>query len=167
MILFYSQNTHFRLSAKRSVKHWIKEVIKTCERKVGRINFIFSNDDDILEINNKFLNHDFYTDVITFDTTDYDLIPTQGASAHCQINTINGDIYISVDTVYANSLQYASSFSEELYRVMIHGILHLIGYNDITDKDKSTMRRLENFSLSMLSRLFEIYPEQSFHPLDK
>ena len=102
----------------------------------------------MLDVNNEILQHNFYTDVITFDTSNYDdLLEKQNN------DLISGDIFISVDTVLANSKTYGSTFEEEMYRVIIHGILHLIGFDDLNDEDKEEMRKQENISLKFLSEL--------------
>lgn len=159
MILFHFQDTCFQLISKRIVKHWICEVISSFGYKAGNINFIFSDDNGILEINRKFLNHDFYTDVITFDTSDYSSAPVHSAAS---AQSIDGDIFISVDTVYANAIQYSADFSEELYRVMIHGVLHLVGYDDIADEDRKDMKCAEEFSLSMFRHFAGVLPMQKY-----
>lgn len=104
---------------------------------VGSINFIFCSDKYLLQLNQKYLNHNTYTDIITFDNSD---------SQH----EISGDLYISVERVRENSKQFSGSFVIELQRVMIHGILHLLGYNDKSSKDKETMRNKEDYYLSLL-----------------
>jgi len=114
---------------------WIKECIYLYKKQVGDINYIFCSDKYLLEINKKFLNHDYYTDIITFD--------------NCMNDIINADIFISIDRVKENSKKYNAAFFEELNRVMIHGILHLIGFNDSTDIEKKQMRRRENKCLNL------------------
>ena len=156
MILFYTQNVSFKLVGKQLLKNWIKEVIHSCESVPGNLNFIFTNDDDLLSINKKFLNHDYYTDIITFDTSDY-ISPDADVSSK-----INGDIYISLDTVLLNSQTYSSTFTIELYRVMIHGVLHLLGYDDISEEEQKTMRQAENFTLSLLKNSFPDFPSQKY-----
>lgn len=104
---------------------------------VGSINFIFCSDIYLLQINQQYLNHDNYTDIITFDNSELQL-------------EISGDIFISIERVYENSKKFSGSFLSELYRVMIHGILHLIGYKDKSNKDKDAMRRKEDYYLSLL-----------------
>lgn len=139
MIRFFSKDIKFDLKSKRVIKDWIKSVIHSKNYKVGDINIIFCNDPYILEINNQFLNHNYYTDIITFN--------------YCSDNIINGELYISVDTVKANSVEYLQNFDTELFRVIIHGILHLIGYDDINESDIKAMRDAENRALEELTLL--------------
>jgi len=150
MVTYNIIDSDFKLTGRRRLSSWIKQVINLNKFEVGEINFIFSNDEYILEINKKYLNHNFYTDVITFDTSDYDE-PLEIEKPNK--NLISGDIFISVDTVLANSKTYGSTFEEEMNRVIIHGILHLIGFDDLNDEEKKEMREQENISLEILSKL--------------
>ncbi|MFA6676478.1 MAG: rRNA maturation RNase YbeY [Bacteroidales bacterium] len=150
MVTYNIIDSDFKLKGRRKLSSWIKQVINLNKFEVGEINFIFSNDEYILEINKKYLNHNFYTDVITFDTSDYDE-PLEIEKPNK--NLISGDIFISVDTVLANSKTYGSTFEEEMNRVIIHGILHLIGFDDLNDEEKKEMREQENISLEILSKL--------------
>jgi probable rRNA maturation factor len=136
-ILFFSEQVVFNFPRKRIVKEWIKESTLAEGRKVGDVNVIFSTDEYILEINKKFLNHDYFTDIITFNYN-HDLI-------------IGGDIYISIDTVKKNAEQYSVDFIVELHRVIIHGFLHLIGFDDKTDESQVVMRTKEDYYLNTLS----------------
>jgi rRNA maturation RNase YbeY len=122
---------------KRQLSKWIKEVIRTREKKTGDIAYIFCNDKKILQINTQYLKHKYYTDIITFDYTEG--------------NTVSGDIFISMDTVRSNAIEFDVSFEQELYRVMIHGILHLCGINDKTAIARMEMERAENEALDKLS----------------
>ena len=111
MILFTNDDSvSFSLKNKRFIKSWIKDIIQQNKKELGDINYIFCSDEKILEINKEFLKHDYYTDIISFD--------------YCEVNKINGDIFISIDTVKSNSIKYKTEFTEELHRVMIHGVLH-------------------------------------------
>ena len=112
------------------VKSKIIEMCRTEKREIGDLNFIFCSDNYILKMNKKYLNHDYFTDVISFN--------------YNEKNKINGDIFISKDTVFENSKTYNVSFEKELNRVMIHGVLHLIGYDDNTDEEKAEIRSKEN-----------------------
>ncbi len=136
-MIYYNQlETSFVLKNKRKISAWIKNVVESNKKQVGELSFIFTDDKNILDINRKYLNHDYYTDVITFDYTSKDLI--------------SGDIFISVDTVRDNSLKFSQSFEQEIHRVIIHGVLHLLGFNDSTDQEKKQMRNLENKYLKIL-----------------
>lgn len=121
---------------KKRMMAWFEEVVSAYNHQLGTVSFIFATDDYILEMNRNYLGHDYYTDVITFDYTENKII--------------SGDIFISLDTVKSNASDYNVSFEEELYRVMVHGILHLIGFKDKTEEEASTMRKQENEALEKL-----------------
>ena len=135
-ISFQSENVDFPAIKKRDTANWIKAVAKQYDRQVGEISYLFCDDKKILEINRQYLQHDFYTDIITFDYTEN--------------KTISGDITISLDTVRSNSQQYQTEYAEELNRVIIHGILHLCGLDDHTEAEKKAMREAENSALLLL-----------------
>jgi probable rRNA maturation factor len=135
MIYYQSEDIAMPHIAKRKVTAWIKEVAKRHGYRVGEISYIFCSDEKILEVNRQYLQHDYYTDVITFDDT--------------EDTTINGDIFISLDTVKSNSEQFGSSYEEEFYRVVIHGILHLCGINDKGPGEREIMEQHENEALSI------------------
>lgn len=137
MIYFEVEDTKFPLIKKQTTKNWIKSVAEKYGKKVGNITYIFCSDEKILEVNKEFLQHDYYTDIITFDDTEG--------------NTISGDIFISLDTVKSNSEKFQTSYLEELHRVIIHGILHLCGLKDKSPKDEKLMREAENQSLKSIS----------------
>ncbi len=120
---------------KRETNAWIKAVAASYGRKVGDIGYMFVNDDKILEVNQEYLGHDYYTDIITFD---YD-----------EDDTISGDIVISLDTVRSNAEKYHKDYDEELHRVIIHGILHLCGINDKGPGEREIMEAAENKALTM------------------
>ena len=120
---------------RRLTSQWIKDVIGKYEKKVGDIAYIFCNDEKIIEINRQYLRHDYFTDIITFDYTDG--------------NMISGDVFISLETVKTNAAQYKTTYEEELRRVVIHGVLHLCGYKDKTRKDKKNMREKEDEALDL------------------
>lgn len=134
MINFFSEDIQFPKFKKMPFKGWIKTIINGFNKKCGDLNFIFCSDDYILSINIKYLNHNYFTDIITFN--------------YNENTTISGDIFISLDTVKANAELYKVDFENELKRVMVHGVLHLIGFNDSTDSEKLEMRNQENIALS-------------------
>jgi rRNA maturation RNase YbeY len=117
-------------------KNWIKKSISTEEKKTGEISFIFCSDDYLLGINRQYLEHDYFTDIITFDYVEDDII--------------SGDIFISIDRVKENATEFKASFQDELNRVIIHGVLHLIGYKDKGVADKNMMNKKEDFYLQHL-----------------
>ena len=135
MIEFHYE-INFSLKNKVTISKWIDHTIRTENKITGDINYIFCSDDYLLDRNIKYLKHDSLTDIITFN--------------YCEGNKINCDIMISIDRVKENSSIFESSFLEELYRVMIHGILHLVGYDDKTEKEKNIMRKKEDFYLKKL-----------------
>ena len=120
---------------KRETNAWIKTVAAKYGKKVGEVAYIFCNDEKILEVNKEYLQHDYYTDIITFD--------------YCEGNVLNGDIFISLDTVASNAEEFGVTFDEELHRVLIHGILHLCGQDDQTPELRAEMIAKENDALKM------------------
>ena len=134
-ILYFNEEVSFLLKHKRKINKWIYNSIVSEERKPGSVNFIFCNDDYLLKLNQKFLNHNTYTDIITFN---YDE------------QVISGDIFISLDRVQENARRLGIQFNDELYRIMIHGILHLVGYKDKTTEEKVKMTEKEDYYLSLL-----------------
>ncbi len=123
---------------KREVTKWIRAVAATFGKTVGEVGYLFCDDEKILEVNREYLQHDYYTDIITFD---YD-----------EGNQINGDLVISLDTVRSNAELFNKSYDEELYRVIIHGILHLCGINDKGPGEREIMEENENKALAMRNR---------------
>jgi len=120
------------------ISEWIKQVIELNNKNVGELTYIFCSDEYLLDINKQYLNHDYYTDIITFN--------------YCEQDIISGDLFISLDTVLDNSKTFGVSYESELHRVIIHGILHLIGFDDKTDESQEEMTRQENLSLELLNK---------------
>lgn len=120
---------------KRETTKWIKAVADSYGRKVGEIGYMFVNDEKILEVNNEYLGHDYYTDIITFD--------------YCEGDVLNGDLVISLDTIRTNAEKFGKEYDEELHRVIIHGILHLCGINDKGPGEREIMEAAENKALGI------------------
>ena len=140
MITYLTEDTSFHFTSRRLTSRWIKEVVAQAELRLGDLSVVFCSDPYILDVNKQYLGHDYYTDIITFD--------------YCEGDVLSGDLIISVDTVRANASEYgAASFDEELHRVIIHGVLHLIGFDDHTPEDQAEMRRQENAALALLKTL--------------
>ena len=135
MITYQTDGTRMPDIKKRPTTAWIRSVAATYGMKVGDVNYIFCNDERILEVNREYLQHDYYTDIITFDYTEG--------------NIISGDLFISLDTVKTNSEQFATEYDEELHRTIIHGILHLCGINDKGPGEREIMEAAENRALAM------------------
>ena len=135
MISYFFEDTDFLFKGKALNNRWLKIFAESEIRRLGQISIIFCSDNYILDINQRFLQHDYFTDIITFD--------------YCDGDRLSGDLFISVDSVRENPIEYGSSFNDELNRVMVHGILHLIGYDDHTDEDIRQMRSKENYYLSL------------------
>jgi probable rRNA maturation factor len=135
-VKFFNEKIKFNLKKKRDLKNWINSVILHHGFETGTVNFIFCSEEEILRINKEFLNHNYYTDIITFPYT--------------ESNIISADLFISVPTVEHNSQVFNQPFNFELNRVMVHGVLHLVGYNDSTEEEKSTMRKQEEYWLSKI-----------------
>lgn len=122
---------------KREISKWIKEVAQSYGKKVGDIAYVFCSDEKILEVNKEYLQHDYFTDVITFD--------------YSEGNIISGDIFISLDTVKSNSEQFLTNYTEELNRIIIHAVLHLCGINDKGPGEREYMTECENKALGLLT----------------
>ena len=135
MITYNTDGVKMPNIKKRETSAWIKAVAATYGRKIGEVGYMFVDDKKILEVNNEYLGHDYYTDVITFD---YD-----------EDDTVNGDIVISLDTVRTNAELFGKTYEEELHRVIIHGILHLCGINDKGPGEREQMEAAENKALAL------------------
>ena len=138
MITYSSENVKMPSIKKREVTKWIRAVAASYGRKVGEVGYLFCDDEKILEVTREYLQHDYYTDIITFDYDEGD--------------TINGDLVISLDTVRTNAEQFGKAYEEELMRVIIHGILHLCGINDKGPGEREIMEAAENKALAMFQQ---------------
>ena len=134
-IRFHSEGIDFKPSGKQKLTSWITDTIKSEGRKTGEITFIFCDDEYLLRLNKDFLNHHTLTDILTFD--------------YSENQEVSGDIFISIPRIKENAFSFNVKKSDELHRVIIHGILHLCGYKDKTSSDKLIMRRKEDFYLSL------------------
>ena len=146
MIRYFTEDTSFSLKGKQLINKWLREVAADRGYELGELNYIFCSDAYLLEINRQFLGHDYETDIITFDNSEDYLLETgrKGVSA---------DIYISVDTVRINGKAYGEGFDRELHRVIVHGLLHLIGYDDTDQWHQQRMRAAENRALALLDEM--------------
>jgi probable rRNA maturation factor len=138
-INFFSEKTRFKLANPKKTTSWIKSVIKKEKSRLVSLNYIFCSDEYLREVNIQYLKHKTYTDIITFNYN-----PSE--------NEIEGEVYISIDRVRENAETFKTDFKTELHRVIIHGVLHLIGFNDKTKTDKALMREKEDTYLSLLHK---------------
>ena len=134
MVYYYNEDIVFPFKEKRLTSRWLKFVAESESKRLGDVAVIFCSDNYIMDINIKYLQHDYYTDIITFD--------------YCEGNRLSGDLFISIDSVRENASFYGTEFADELNRVIVHGVLHLIGYDDHTEEDIAVMRAKENYYLS-------------------
>ncbi len=139
MIRYFQEDIRFDLKRKRRNNRWLKQVALAEGRRLAAINIIFCSDDYLLDVNRRYLRHDYYTDIITFD--------------YCERDLLSGDLFISIDSVRENARRYGTGFEDELDRVMVHGILHLAGYDDHTEAEIAVMREKEDACLQMRERL--------------
>lgn len=139
MISYNAERVSMPKIKRRKTSEWIRRTAATYGKIIGEIGYLFVDDEKILEVNREFLNHDYFTDVITFDYSDADIL--------------NGDIVISLDTVRTNAEKFHKDYTEELYRVVIHGILHLCGINDKGPGEREVMEREENKALTLLQTI--------------
>ena len=146
MISYQTDGVKMPAIRRRDTSAWIKAVAATYGKRVGDIGYIFCNDEKILEVNRQYLQHDYYTDIITFDYSDDALLTGRK-------DTISGDLFISLDTVRTNAEQQGTTYEEELHRVIIHGILHLCGINDKGPGEREIMEAAENKALELKFRV--------------
>ena len=135
MVSYQTDGVEMPAIKKSKTTEWIKAVAATYEKRVGEIDYLFCSDEKILEVNRQYLQHDYYTDIITFD--------------YCEGNRLSGDLFISLDTVRTNAEQFGSDYETELHRVIIHGILHLCRINDKGPGEREIMEEAENKALAM------------------
>lgn len=138
-ILFFAENSKKPHLRYRIISKWLKEIIQVNNKEAGNISYIFCDNDYLLEINKRYLEHDYYTDIITFD--------------YVEGNVIGGDIFISCEMVSENSEKFGEDLKDEYLRVLSHGILHLIGYCDGTDEEKAVMREKETEYISLYKKI--------------
>ena len=136
MISYNTENVKMPKLGKHETNAWIKAVAAKYGKKVGEVAYIFCDDEKIIEVNREYLQHDYYTDIITFD--------------YCEGDVISGDLFISLDTVRSNSELVGATYEQELFRVIIHGVLHLCGINDKGPGEREIMEAAENKALSMI-----------------
>jgi rRNA maturation RNase YbeY len=136
MIIFFNEDINFKFRGKKNFKSWLKKVADKEGFKIKDLNYIFCSDEYLLEINVDYLNHNTFTDIITFDNSEDE-------------STIEGDIFVSIERVRENSQTLNTVFDEELKRVIVHGLLHLCGHDDHSNEDKAEMRRLESEYISI------------------
>mgnify|MGYP004663784551 FL=1 len=140
-ILFYKEGNadYPSFFSDTMICKWLHVIAEHYQRQLGALNFIFCDDEYILSVNRQYLNHDYYTDVITFD--------------YCAGDVLSGDIFISLDTVQSNAIEFNTTYDNEFHRVVCHSVLHLIGFKDKTEPDSVEMRRNENICLDLLKSL--------------
>ena len=139
MVSYFTQDIAFRFKEKRITSRWLKAVAESEGKRLGDIGIIFCSDNYLLNVNKEYLKHDYYTDIITFD--------------YSEGNKLSGDLFISIDSVKSNAAFYEQEFHVELRRVIVHGLLHLMGYDDHSDEDITQMRTKENACLLLRDQL--------------
>jgi rRNA maturation RNase YbeY len=136
-ITYHTENDKIPSIKRRIVNQWVLSVAAIYKKKIGKIAYIFCSEEQILGMNKQYLEHDYYTDIITFDYSEGDII--------------SGDIFVCPDTIKSNSEKFSTPYPEELHRILIHGILHLCGINDKSPEERKIMKINENNALAMLS----------------
>lgn len=139
MITYNTENVGMPDIRRRLTSQWVKQVAQSYGRKVGEVAYVFVDDEEILRVNRQYLQHDYYTDIITFD--------------YCEGDTISGDLFISLDTVRSNAAELGVPYGQELRRVIIHGILHLCGVNDKGPGEREIMEAAENKALESWKKI--------------
>jgi len=141
MVKFFTEDIKFEFKQKLQTRKWLKFVAQSEVRKLGDINVIFCSDTYLLDINMKYLQHDYFTDIITFNYNEDDVI--------------SGDLFISIDSVRDNASYYGAEFADELNRVIVHGVLHLVGYDDHTKEEQKQMHSKEDYYLSLRNQVIQ------------
>jgi rRNA maturation RNase YbeY len=136
-VTYFTEDVSFPPMKRRKIAQWIKQIAAGYGKKVGEISYIFCSDSKILAVNLEYLQHDYFTDIITFDYSEND--------------TLSGDLFISLETVKSNAEKFGVDYEEELQRVIIHGILHLCGQNDKSPKERAIMTQKEDAALALLN----------------
>ena len=139
MVRYFTEDISFNFKGRALNNRWLKTVAESEIRRLGDINVIFCSDHYILDVNMKYLQYDYFTDIITFD--------------YCEGDRLSGDLFISIDSVRENAIEYGTEFEEELHRVIVHGVLHLIGYDDHSKEEIAQMRAKEDYYLSLRKSL--------------
>ena len=139
MIKYFSEGIQFNFKDKTAARRWLKFAAEAESKRIGDISIIFCSDPYILDVNIQYLGHDYYTDIITFD--------------YVEGSVLSGDLFISIDSVRENAAFYGAEFTTELRRVMVHGLLHLIGYDDHTEAEQKQMRAKEDYYLSLWEKV--------------
>ncbi|NJO90591.1 MAG: rRNA maturation RNase YbeY [Chloroflexia bacterium] len=140
-IYFFTEDVKEVRIPKRKVRTWVNQTITSYEKKLGDINYIFCSDEYLRQINVEYLNHDYYTDIITFNYNEKDVV--------------SGDIYVSLERVRDNAEEFEVSFHTELQRVVMHGVLHLLGFDDKSEKEKIQMRAAEDESIALYNKIWK------------
>ena len=138
-ISYIAENVALPQLNHEAVASWVEKVAASLGKRVGALSYIFCDDEYMLDTNRKFLQHDYYTDIITFD--------------YCEGDVLSGDLFISLDTVRTNAEQFGKTYDDELHRVIIHGILHLVGINDKGPGEREIMEAAENKALALLDQM--------------
>lgn len=141
MISFFNEHPDFCLYKRRAIKKWILEICTSHSSSIDKLHYYFLTDEELMKLNITYLNHHTYTDIISFD--------------YSSNNIISGEIFISIDRVRENSIKFKQSFEIELLRVLIHGVLHFLGYKDKTKKEKQNMREAEHRTIT---KFYEMFP---------
>ena len=139
MISYNTINVKMPDISHRATTAWVRAVAASYNKRVGEVAYVFCDDEKILEVNRQYLKHDYYTDIITFD--------------YCEGDVLSGDLFISLDTVRTNAEQFGKTYDDELHRVIIHGILHLVGINDKGPGEREIMEAAENKALALLDQM--------------